>query len=326
VRLKAAILGGVTLADTIINLAFVVTVLKSYFLFLRESPISPSSTAKISRFSAPGIGDAALDRERYFGSVDVPYFRKFSANPQQGPFRAQPFTVYAPLRDPLALGDTGLPQQYANPTTGNSAYANPAGTLYQQQNPLFVSRMPDDKELTAQQSYLPGGNSLYAQVSIPKKSSAQEYSAGFHSTDSSEYSSESEPTKKYSKRSSIRAKSSTTSQRYPGYDTVFDRKTSADPYILQDGFGRRDRKYSRDIDQPYRSTGYSRSLGRSRYSREDESPSMKDQRRDFDRSPYAKDTRHFSDIPDNSRDFKHSRFDRRPSSDLQGYREPPPDY
>ncbi|KAK6725808.1 hypothetical protein RB195_004245 [Necator americanus] len=155
VRLKAAILGGVTLADTIINLAFVAPVLKSYFLFLRESPISPSSTAKISRFSAPGIGDAALDRERYFGSVDVPYFRKFSANPQQGPFRAQPFTVYAPLRDPLALGDTGLPQQYANPTTGNSAYANPAGTLYQQQNPLFVSRMPDDKELTAQQSYLP---------------------------------------------------------------------------------------------------------------------------------------------------------------------------
>ncbi|EYC01042.1 hypothetical protein Y032_0111g258 [Ancylostoma ceylanicum] len=259
IRRKAGVLGGIALVTTIINCAFVWPVLRNYLVFLKESPSSTlAATAMDPELFARGGAQAQVPAAApYLGPVDNPNFRKFTPS-SYGQSPVQPYSIYAPLRDPLALGGPGeLPPQYPNqqfptqqfPTqqfpnqqfsnqqfpnqqfpnpNANPAFTQASGTSaapmqYYQQNIALGSRAPGE-DMPSQRGPSRGRNALYDQVAIPLGGSAKDFQyPGSPSPNSSD--TDNELPQKYPKTS--------TSRRYNGYDSNLDRNNdnpSSEPW------------------------------------------------------------------------------------------------
>ncbi|KAL6731712.1 hypothetical protein Aduo_002547 [Ancylostoma duodenale] len=277
IRKKAGILGGVSLVFTIINSAFVWPALRNYLVFLKKSPVSSLAAAAMDPrlFASGGAQTQVPAAAPYPGPMDDPNFSKSMPPPygQRNHFSVQPYSIYAPLRDPLALGGHGdlsqqfpnqqflnqqFPnQQYPNPTT-NPVYPQPTATSaapgqFYQQNIALGSRTPGERDMPSQRGLPHGRNTLYDQVAIPLGGTAKDFQyPGSPSPNSSD--TDNELPQRYRKTSNFL--SNTTSQKYNGYESNLDRQNenpSSDPWESS--------LYPRSSANPYPSESRAREYG-----------------------------------------------------------------
>ncbi|RCN40392.1 hypothetical protein ANCCAN_13683 [Ancylostoma caninum] len=303
IRRKAGILGGIALVFTIINSAFVWPALRNYLIFLKESPTSSLAAAAMDPriFTSGGAQSQVPIAAPYLGPVDHPNYSKSMMSPayaQTNQFPVHPYSIYAPLRDPLALGGPRdlspkfrSQQQFANQQFPNQQFPNqqfPSSTTnptYPQPTASSAVPMQFYQQNLALGSMLPGGT-------------AKDFeNPGSHSRNSSD--TDNELLQRYPRTSNF--PSNTTSQKYNGYDSNLDRQNenpSNDPWESSlyprssaypsegrsRGYGtgltrdnereRTDRtsayprnhrhsRYPSDLDQPHQSSGLPRDPGQS---------------------------------------------------------------
>lgn len=280
-------------------------------------------------FASGGGPTQAPPAAPYLGPVDNPNFSKYTLPPnaQTNQFPVQPYTIYAPLKDPLALGGLGeAPQQFSNPAA-NPAHSREAGSSaapmqFYQQNLALGTRVPGDRDLPAHRGFPHGANTLYDQVQIPLGGTAQDFQyPGSPSPNSSD--TDNELLQRYPRTSNF--PTNTTSQKYNGYESNLDRRNenpSSDPW--------ENNMYPRSSASPYnsdnRAGGYSRGLSRD-IERERTNKASAYPRNDR-HSRYPSDPEQPYQTSELSRDPVHSRFVREdgPPSVLPSDIEPLPDY